>query len=69
MNLLTIFLRRSKRLFCIATFAGVLSGLSTTALIVILNHMIGPGVQRTPLIIDFPRMRCTICVWSCVGES
>jgi putative ATP-binding cassette transporter len=60
MNLLTIFLRRSKRLFCIATFAGVLSGLSTTALIVILNHMIGPGVQRTPLIIDAFSALCIV---------
>jgi putative ATP-binding cassette transporter len=54
MNLLTLFQRRSKSGLCIAIAGGVASGLSTTALIVIVNRMIHRhGAYSTAIICAF----------------
>jgi putative ATP-binding cassette transporter len=48
MNLLKMFLSRSRGSLCIATACGLLSGLSTTALILIVNDMIRRNDQHMP---------------------
>jgi len=60
MDLLRMFLQRSKRRLCIATLCGVISGLSTTALIVIVNHMIQFRSQQLSALIATFASLCVI---------
>lgn len=59
MTLLTLFLRRSKRCLCVATLCGLVSGLSTTELIVMVNGMINRRQHSAAIIFTF----AAVCIF------